>query len=350
MSKKISKVVIIGAGFGGLAAAKKLANTNHDVLVIDQKNHHLFQPLLYQVATADLAPTDISWPIRSILSYAKNISVIMATVSNIDLQNQKIYLTDNIHYDFDFLVVAVGSNVSYFGHNDWQQFSPGLKTVSDALSIRKKILTTFELAERTADLIERQKLLNFVIIGGGPTGVELAGAIAELAHSMIERDFHNIKVKDLNVILIEASSRLLNAFSDELSKYTLKSLESLHVDIRLNDPVQYIDSEGVKLKNDYIYSHNVIWGAGVHIEGLDKLLNCTVDNAGRAIVNTDLTLPNYPNIFVIGDAAKVIWYDNTFVPGIAPAAKQMGKYVAYVIQAKIAHKNIKILNTNMQAT
>jgi NADH dehydrogenase len=340
MNPNNSRVIIIGAGFGGLATAKTLAKYNFNITIIDKKNHHLFQPLLYQVATADLAPTDITWPIRSILSPYKNINVIMSEVEKIDLENQLIYV-EHIQYPYDYLVVATGANNFYFGNESWEQYAPGLKNITDAIKIRKKILLAFEQAEITNDQAEKEKLLTFIIVGGGPTGVEMAGAIAELSHSILINDFRHINNINLKIILIEGGERLLPVFPTQQSHYTQQALQSLGVQIYTKELVQDITKDGVKLTNQYIPSSNIIWAAGIRVNSIEKLLPCEINSAGKAIVNKDLTLPNHHNVFVIGDAAKIPWYNNLDVPGIAPAAKQAGKYVAKVIAAKQQNKSYK---------
>ncbi len=329
------RIVILGAGFGGLFAAKKLAGVDADVTVIDRHNYHLFQPLLYQVATAGLPPSDIAWPIRSILSRQKNTSVLLDEVIDIDVEQHQVMLR-NEAIDFDYLIVATGSTHSYFGHQDWEAMAPGLKSIDDATHIRRRILTAFEQAEMTDDDNERERLMRFVIVGGGPTGVELAGTIAELAHRTLAADFRRIDPRSATITLVEAGPRLLPYLDASLSEYARQSLQKLGVEVRLGMPVTHCDEEGVSINDDRIKSASVIWAAGVAASPAGRWLAEEMDNAGRVIVRPDLSIAGDPDIFVIGDAALVKNRDGNIVPGIAPAAKQQGKFVADLISKRIS--------------
>ncbi|MEG8945673.1 NAD(P)/FAD-dependent oxidoreductase [Rosettibacter firmus] len=334
----MKKVIIVGAGFGGLTLARELRNSNCDILLIDKNNHHLFQPLLYQVATAALSPGDIAAPIREIMRKQKNIRVILSEVNRINLAEKKVYVNpDYSNYEFqkefsyDYLVLAVGTMNSYYGNNHWKKYAPGLKTITDALYIREKILYSFEKAELLEDDTEVSKYLTFVIIGGGPTGVELAGAIAEIAKKTMLKDFKKINPAKTKIILVEASNRILSTFDENLSTYAIKSLEKLGVKILLNTKVTNITHNGVEINGEFIYSYNVIWAAGNSAESLTKSLIVELDKYGRVIVESDCSIKDYSDVFVIGDAACFI--DNGRVlPALAPVAIQQGKYVANIIK------------------
>jgi NADH dehydrogenase len=329
------RIVILGAGFGGLFAAKKLAGVDADVTVVDRHNYHLFQPLLYQVATAGLPPSDIAWPIRSILSRQKNTSVLLDEVIDIDVGQHQVVL-QNETVDFDYLIVATGSTHSYFGHQDWEPLAPGLKSIDDATHIRRRILTAFEQAEMSDDVDERERLMRFVIVGGGPTGVELAGTIAELAHRTLAADFRRIDPRSATITLVEAGPRLLPYLDVSLSDYARQSLQKLGVEVLLGSPVTHCDEDGVIVDSERIRSASVIWAAGVAASPAGRWLGEEMDNAGRVIVRLDLSVASDPDIFVIGDAALVKNRDGTIVPGIAPAAKQQGKFVADLIGKRIS--------------
>ncbi len=329
------RIVILGAGFGGLFAAKRLADVDADVTVIDRHNYHLFQPLLYQVATAGLPPSDIAWPIRSILSRQKNTSVLLDEVIDIDVAQHQVILQKDVK-DFDFLIIATGSTHSYFGHQKWETMAPGLKSIDDATHIRRRILTAFEKAEMTDNDDEREQLMRFVIVGGGPTGVELAGTIAELAHRTLAADFRRIDPRSATITLVEAGSRLLPYLDESLSDYARQSLQKLGVAVRLRTRVTDCDEHGVTVEGDRINSATVIWAAGVAASPAGHWLGEETDSAGRVIVRPDLSVTGDPDIFVIGDAALIKNRDGTIVPGIAPAAKQQGKFVADLIAKRIA--------------
>ena len=329
------RIVILGAGFGGLFAAKKLAGVAADVTVIDRHNYHLFQPLLYQVATAGLPPSDIAWPIRSILSRQKNTSVLLDEVTDINVGGHEVLLR-NASVTFDYLIVATGSTHSYFGHQDWETIAPGLKSIDDATHIRRRILTAFEQAEMTNDYVEKQRLLRFVIVGGGPTGVELAGTIAELAHHTLAADFRNIDPRSATITLVEAGPRLLPYLHESLSDYARQSLERLGVEVRLGTPVTHCDAERVTIGGEDIAVATVIWAAGVAASPVGEWLDEETDEAGRVIVRPDLSIKKDSRIFVIGDVAAVMNEKGEPVPGIAPAAKQQGRFVADLIASRIA--------------
>jgi len=329
---RIPRVVIIGAGFGGLAAAKRLAGQPVDVVLIDKRNYHLFQPLLYQVATADLSPADVAWPIRSIFAKYDNIRVVMARVTDVDLENRRV-ITSKIPIEYDYLVIASGSHHSYFGNDHWAPHAPGLKRIIDATEIRKRILLAFERAEIAESEEERNRQLTFVVVGGGPTGVEMAGAIAELARYALAADFRHINPQQARVVLVEAGDRLLKAFPEQLSAYAKKALEDLGVEVRLRSFVKVEGDRGAAIGDHLIPSATVIWGAGVAVPYVKDWLGVETDRTGRVPVEPDLSVPGRPEVFVIGDAAKAEWKNGQPVPGIAPAAKQQGRYVARVLRA-----------------
>ncbi len=328
------RVVIAGAGFGGLQATKGLAQAAVDVTLIDAQNHHCFQPLLYQVATAALSPADVAWPIRAILRKQQNVRVIMARVISVDLQARRVHTTE-IDLAYDYLVLATGATHSYFGHDDWEAHAPGLKHIADATEIRRRFLIAFERAEVVEDDAERQRLLTFVIVGGGPTGVEMAGAIAEVAQRTLRHDFRQIDPRRSRIVLIEAGPRVLPAFAPALSDYAARSLRSMGVEVELGRMVTGCDARGVTLKDGRVDAATVIWAAGVVASPAANWIDVEHDRAGRVRVNPDLSVPGRPEIFVVGDTASVIGRDGRPVPGIAPAAKQMGSYVAKVIAARV---------------
>jgi NADH:ubiquinone reductase (H+-translocating) len=333
-SNQRPRVVIAGAGFGGLQATKGLAKAAVDVTLIDAQNHHCFQPLLYQVATAALSPADVAWPIRAILRKQQNARVIMARVTSVDVQARRVHTTE-IDLDYDYLVLATGATHSYFGHDDWEAYAPGLKHIADATEIRRRFLIAFERAEVIEDDAERQRLLTFVIVGGGATGVEMAGAIAEVARRTLRHDFREIDPRRSRIVLIEAGPRLLPAFAPALSDYAARSLRSMGVEVELGRMVTGCDARGVTLKDGRIDAATVIWAAGVVASPAANWIDAEHDRAGRIRVNPDLSVPGRPEIFVVGDTASVISRDGRPVPGIAPAAKQMGSYVAKVIAARL---------------
>lgn len=326
------KVVIIGGGFGGINVAKQLARTDFDVLLVDKKNHHLFQPLLYQVASAALSPADIATPLREIFRNQKNLSVIMGNVDAIDLATKTLHMSNNDTITFDILVVATGARHSYFGNDQWEPMAPGLKTISDALTIRENILTSFEMAERLHCSQEALKYLNFAIIGGGPTGVEMAGAIAEIAHKTMFRDFRSINPRDSKIYLIEGFERVLPPYPESLSKRAQKDLEKMGVEVRTKCLVTDITEDGVHIGDEFIPAKNVIWAAGNQASPLLKTMNVALDRAGRVLVESDLTIPGHKDVFVIGDAACCIGKNEKPLPAIAPVAIQQARHVGKLIR------------------
>jgi len=328
------RVVIIGAGFGGLTAAKALKNAPVDVTLIDRRNHHLFQPLLYQVATAGLAPNQIATPIRAIVRHQTNVNVELGTVEAIDAAKREVVLGER-RVPYDYLIIATGARHAYFGHDEWERFAPGLKTLEDATDQRKRILLAFEHAELETDAEERKRLTTFVVIGGGPTGVETAGAIAELANKALARDYRHIDPKSARIVLVEAGARILGGFPADLSENARRSLEKLGVEVRLGDAVTQVDADGVMLGSERIASRSVIWAAGVQSSPAARWLNIPADRAGRAMIGGDLRAPGHNNIFVIGDCASVNGADGKPLPGVAPVAKQQGAYAARAIKAAL---------------
>lgn len=321
--------MIIGGGFGGLQAAKELAGAPVEVALIDRKNHHTFQPLLYQVATAVLSPGEIASPIRRILHRAKNVEVILGEATGFDLEKQLVKLYDGSAVSFDYLIIAAGARHSYFGHDAWEKFAPGLKTVEDAVEIRRRVLLAFELAERNAYLTGVKKHLNFIVVGGGATGVEMAGAIAGIARQALANDFNLIDTRRALVQLFEGGDRILNAFSPELSEKAKKDLEDLGVEVYLKSFVTDVEDGRVKVGEKWIDCDVAIWATGVAASPLGKMLGAETDRAGRVHVNKDLTIPNHKNnIFVIGDMVNLVQTDGKPVPGVAPAAIQMAENAA----------------------
>jgi NADH dehydrogenase len=329
------KVVIIGGGFGGLNAAKALKKTHTQVLVIDKTNHHLFQPLLYQVATAALSPGEIAIPIREILRKQENTTVIMGLVDSIDKEHKQVVMGNGERVGYDFLIVAVGAKHSYFGNDHWEPFAPGLKTLSDALKIRDQILISFEKAERLESAEKAEPYLNFVIIGAGPTGVEMSGAIAEIAYKTMFKNFRRIKPEKAKIYLVEAAPHVLPVYPERLSIRAQKDLEHLGVRVLTHKKVTKVTEEGVQVEDEFIPCHNVIWAAGNQASPLLKTLNVPLDRQGRVIVDKDLTIPGHPELFVIGDAAHAEGPDGKPLPGLASVAIQQGKYIAHLIGKKL---------------
>ena len=347
------KVVIVGGGFGGLWAAKALKNKPVDVALIDRKNHHTFQPLLYQVATAVLSPGEIASPIRRILHNAKNIEVILGEAAGFDKENQTVKLADGPEIRYDYLILAAGARHAYFGHDDWETQAPGLKTLEDALEIRRRVLLAFELAEREAYLSGPHKPLNFVVIGGGPTGVELAGAIADIARQALAKDFKAIDTTKASVMLFEGSERVLGTFHEKLSASAKKQLEDIGVDVKLDSFVTDIEPGRVKVGEDWINCDVVLWATGVAASPVGKALGVETDKAGRVFVQPDLTIPGSKNIFVIGDMASLKQENGEPVPGVSPAAMQMGTLTAKNIVADIEgkpRKNFRYVDKGTMAT
>ena len=335
MKRQGPKVVIAGAGFGGLEAARALRRSPVDVTVVDRQNHHCFQPLLYQVATAALSPADVAWPIRHILRDQRNATVLMASVKGADTQ-QRFLQTDIGNVPYDYLVIATGAMHSYFGHDEWAQTAPGLKRIEDATRIRRGILIAFERAEATNDEAERRRLLTFVIVGGGATGVEMAGAIAEVALQTLAADFRRIDPRSARIVLIEAGPRILPTFPEDLSAYVHDTLVHDGVTVMTTTRVTRCDAGGVDLDGGRIDAATVIWAAGVMASPAAQWLGAEADSAGRVKVEPDLSVPGHPQVFVIGDTAAVMSPDGRPVPGIAPAAKQMGRYAGRLIASRIA--------------
>ncbi len=327
-----TKVVIIGGGFAGLTAAKALNHAKLNVLLIDKTNHHLFQPLLYEVATAALSPGQIATPLREILRNQENTAVIMAEVVKIDKTLKQITLLNGDVHGYDFLIVCIGARHSYFGHGDWEFFAPGLKTIKDALNIREQLLISFEKAERLQSIEEAAKYLNFVIIGGGPTGVEMAGAIAEIANKTMFKNFRRIKPEEAKIYLIEALPQILPMYPSHLAEKARIALERMGVKVITNKKVIEINESGVKTEDAFIGSKNIIWAAGNQVSPMLKTLDVPLDRAGRVVVGPDLTIPDHPEIFVVGDAAHSIDKEGKPLPGVAPVAVQQGRYAAKLIK------------------
>jgi NADH dehydrogenase len=321
------QVVIVGGGFAGINAAKALAKANVDVTVIDRRNHHLFQPLLYQVATGTLPPGDISSPIRGMLHHQKNAKVMLAEVTSINAEGKEVVLADGSTVAYDYLVLAVGARHSYFGHDEWEQFAPGLKNLDDANALRSQIFSSFEKAEHATSEEERKKLLTFAIIGGGPTGVELAGAIAEIAHHTVAKDFKNYDPRNAKILLIEALPRIMPMFSENLSASTQKQLEEIGVTVRTNGMVTLIEEHKVHLGEEVIEADTIIWAAGVAAGPLAKTIGVPVDRAGRITIQPNLTIEGHPEIYVIGDVSALpSGPEGRPLPGIAPVAQQEGTH------------------------
>src|SRR5499426_2996506 len=333
------RIVIVGAGFGGLAAAKQLARAPFDVTVIDRHNYHLFQPLLYQVATAGLSPADIASPIRSILRSQSNANVVLAKVSGIDLERREV-VAEARRIPFDYLIVATGAQHAYFGHDDWAACAPGLKTIDDATYLRRRILLAFEKAETETDPDERRRLLNFVVVGGGATGVELTGAIAELAKRTLASDFRTINTGSARIVLVEAGPRLLRQFDESLSHSAQRALEKLGAEVRLGTAVTGCDEAGISMGPERIETRTIMWSAGVEASPAGRWLGAETDRAGRVKVEPDLSLPGRPHIFVLGDTALVTGVGGQPLPGVAPVAKQQGAYVAQVIASRVAGRPV----------
>jgi NADH:ubiquinone reductase (H+-translocating) len=329
-------VVVVGAGFGGLETAHRLAGAPVEITIVDRSNHHLFQPLLYQAATASLAPSEIAWPIRHLFRRRLDVTTLLASVKSIDKQARELRLDDGSTLSYDTLVLATGARHAYFGHDAWEPFAPGLKTLEDATTIRGRILLAFEKAERESDERKRAALLTFVIVGGGPTGVELAGTIAELARVTLPPEFRRIDTSQARIVLVEAGPRVLPAFAEDLSDYAKESLEQLGVEVVLGQPVSECNADGVIFGGQTLAAATILWAAGVQSSPAARWLDAPADRVGRLKAEPDLTVPGHADIFAIGDAAIVLRPDGRPVPGIAPAAKQEGVYVAKVIRARLA--------------
>jgi NADH:ubiquinone reductase (H+-translocating) len=333
--KPIPRVVIVGAGFGGLNAARSLAKAPVHVTVIDRRNHHTFQPLLYQVATAGLSPGEIAAPIRSILRAHDNVEVLMADVTGFDL-DRRLVETPDAAIPYDYLVVAAGASHAYFGHDEWEPFAPGLKSIEDALEIRRRVLLTFELAERQAAAGESGPPLNFVIVGGGPTGVELAGTLAEICHHALTHEFRSIDPARSHILLVEGGPRVLPAYPEDLSRSAQEQLNRLGVEVRTSTMVTQIDPGAVHFGGTRLEAAVILWAAGVAASPLGKKLDTPLDRAGRVQVQPDLSLPKHPEVFVIGDLASLKDEHGKMLPGVAPVAIQQGRFVAKLIRHETA--------------
>lgn len=334
-----TKVVILGGGFAGINAAKGLGNSKFDVWIIDKTNHHLFQPLLYQVASAALSPGDIAVPIREILNPYENITVLMGDASAIDKENRQIILKNGDRVGYEYLIVALGARHSYFGNDQWEEFAPGLKTLNDALKIRERILLSFEMAERCDSITEAKKYLNFVIIGGGPTGVEMAGAIAEIAYETMLKDFRRIDTTKTKIYLIEGSPHILPVYPEKLSQKAQNYLEHFGVNVITGKRVTEITKDGVLVEGTFIPTENMLWAAGNQASPILKSLNIPLDRQGRAMVEPDLSIPGHPELFVIGDAACAMDKKGKPFPGLASVAIQQGRYVAQILRKRILKKD-----------
>ncbi len=334
------RVVIVGAGFGGLETTHRLAGAGVEITLIDRRNHHLFQPLLYQVATASLATSEIAWPIRYLLRDRSDVTTLFANASGVDAAGKRVLLEDGGSIPYDTLVLATGARHAYFGHDEWEPFAPGLKTLEDATTLRRRILVAFERAERETDPQKRDALLTFVIIGAGPTGVEMAGTIADLAKDTLPKDFRHIDTRKARVVLIEAGNRVLAGFPDDLSAYALASLQGLGVEVMFGAPVTDCSADGVVYGDNKLQARTIIWAAGVRASRAAEWLNAPADRAFRLKVEPDLTVPGHPDIFAVGDTTVIAGPDGNPVPGIAPAAKQQGRYVADLIRARLQGRTL----------
>ena len=322
------RVVIVGGGFGGLAAAKTLRAEPVEITLLDRRNHHVFSPLLYQVASAALSPGDIASPIRWILRRQRNVEVLLADVDRIDPDAKRVHLADGAQIVYDYVIVAAGATHAYFGHDEWQPWAPGLKTLEDALEIRRRVLLAFENAEREPDSARRATLLTFVIVGGGPTGVELAGALAEIARHSLARDFRHFDPRSARVVLVEAGPAVLPAFPERLREAARRDLERIGVEVRTGTPVTRIGPERVDAGGTTIDAGTILWAAGVAASPLGRSLGAPVDRAGRVLINPDLTIPGHPDLFVIGDLAALAGADGRLLPGVAQVAIQMGVHAS----------------------
>ena len=337
-AKSSPQVVIVGGGFGGLTAAKELAGKGVRVTLIDRTNHHLFQPLLYQVATAGLSPADIAQPIRHILRDAKNIEVVMGEVDWIDCDSKQIQTTDNISYTYDYLILAAGARHSYFGHDEWEAFAPGLKSLEDVIELRRRILRAFEAAEMADSEEDRQAALTFTVVGAGPTGVEMAGAIAELAHKTLAEDFRRIDSRSARILLLDGAPRVLPSFPEDLSRSALAQLKRMGVEVHTGAIVKDVNNRGVTVNGEFVPSRTVVWAAGNAAAPIGNSFGAETDRAGRVVVNEDLSVPGHPEIFAIGDMACFKHQTGQPLPGVSPVAMQMGrrasKNILLLIQGK----------------
>ncbi|MBN9286763.1 MAG: FAD-dependent oxidoreductase [Gammaproteobacteria bacterium 39-13] len=349
-----NRIVIVGSGFGGLNVVKSLKKAaNCKITLIDKTNYHLFQPLLYQVATAALSPSDIAMPIREIFRNLPNVETLMGTVMAINKHDKTILLESGEVVPFDNLIIATGARHSYFGKNHWEVFSPGLKTLQDAVNIRERILASFELAERSHDKEGMDKYLRFIIIGGGPTGIEMAGAIAEIAHQSLNKNYRRVDPRKAQIYLLEGGTQLLAGYPASMAMRAKQDLEKMGVTVKLNSLATEITEEGVYLGNEFLVAHNIIWAAGNEASPLLKTLNVPLDKQGRVIVETDLSVPHYPDIFVIGDAACFMDQNGRALPAVAPVAVQQGVYVGKMIGKQVkkeTRKPFRYVDRGMMAT
>ncbi|MCC5816680.1 MAG: NAD(P)/FAD-dependent oxidoreductase [Leptospira sp.] len=333
------RVVVVGAGFGGLQVVQKLANNNSiDIVLIDKRNHHLFQPLLYQVATAVLSPADIAIPARSLTNDDENVRVIMGEVNKVNFKKKTIQYNQGSEIDYDYLILAIGAKTSFFGNDSWEKYTLGLKNLKDALAIRRKLLVSFEEAEIANDPVAARKLLNYIIVGGGPTGVEMAGSIAELSYQILKKDFRNIDPRLAKITLIEAGPRLLSPFHPDLSEFTKKKLEKRGVKVRLNSPVKKIDKKGVHLENEILESNTIIWAAGVQGTAFAERLGLGMDRSKRILVDQECRVKDIDSVFALGDAANFSEGLERPLPGVSPVAMQQGRYIADWILRDIKNK------------
>src|ERR1700716_666760 len=337
-SKETPRVVIVGAGFGGLNAARALASAPVQIIVIDRKNYHTFQPLLYQVATAGLSPGEIASPIRSILSRHNNGEVLMAEVTGFDLE-RRVVKTPELQIPYDYLIVAAGSSHAYFGHDDWELFAPGLKTIEDALEIRRRVLLAFELAERQAAAGRASDPVNFVVVGAGPTGVELAGTLAELSRHALAHEFRSIDTGRTHILLVEGGPRVLPAYAEDLSRSAQEQLQRLGVEVRTSAMVTKVEAGAIHIGGTHMQATVVLWAAGVAASPLGRKLDQPLDRAGRVLVQPDLSLPHHAEVFVIGDLASVKDKNGEMLPGVAPVAIQQGRFVAQLIRSELASRS-----------
>ena len=344
-SKPTPRVVIVGAGFGGLNAARALANARVQITIVDRKNFHTFQPLLYQVATAGLSPGEIAAPVRSIFRRYKNVEVLMAEVTGFDLDRRTV-VTSEAEIAYDYLIVAAGVRHAYFGHDDWELFAPGLKTIEDALEIRRRVLLAFELAERQAATGESASPLNFVVVGGGPTGVELAGTLAEICRHALAHDFRSIDPARAHILLIEGGPRVLPSYPEDLSRSAQEQLQCLGVEVRTSITVAQIEPGAVHFGETRFPAAVVLWAAGVAASPLGKKLGAPLDRAGRVLVQPDLSLPSHPEAFVIGDLAAAKDEHGKTLPGVAPVAIQQGRFVAELIREEVESSNVDLTNAS----
>src|SRR5213595_2740495 len=333
-ARKQPQVIIVGAGFGGLEAAKKLACEDVRLTLIDRTNYHLFQPLLYQVATAALSPADIAAPVRAILSKCQNVEVVLAEVESVDVESRTVKTKDRV-FDYDYLILATGARHSYFGHDEWEKLAPGLKSLEDAIELRRRILLAFEYAEKIEDPAARKAAMTFVVIGGGPTGVEMAGAIAEISRHTLAKDFRHINPSEARVILIEGEPRLLAAYPQDLSESARKQLMDLGVEVRTSTRATNLTEAGVQVGDEFIPCRVKIWAAGNNASFVGKTLGAPADRVGRVVVNDDLTIPGHPEVQVIGDLANFSHQTGEPLPGISPVAMQQGRHAARNVLAMI---------------